>query len=163
MGSDIGVWIRECGSSQRVVRIFPDVIVRIRIELPHALTSAFSPEKGTYFDITAAVITLIITFLLTRGVKEAARANGIMVAIKIIVVLIFIGVGVFYVEPTNWQPFLPFGISGVTAGAATVFLLTSDLMRSPLRQKRSNGHNGICRSVLLRHWRSVRCSTLLFR
>lgn len=44
-----------------------------------------------------------------------------MVAIKIIVVLIFIGVGVFYVEPTNWQPFLPFGISGVTAGAATVF------------------------------------------
>ncbi|WFR60731.1 amino acid permease [Paenibacillus amylolyticus] len=100
---------------------FQTLLSGFGLELPHALTSAFSSEKGTYFDITAAVITLIITFLLTRGVKEAARANGIMVAIKIIVVLIFIGVGVFYVEPTNWQSFLPFGISGVTAGAATVF------------------------------------------
>ena len=100
---------------------FQTLLSGFGIELPHALTSAFNPEKGTYFDITAAVITLIITFLLTRGVKEAARANGIMVAIKIIVVLIFIGVGVFYVQPANWHPFLPFGFSGVTAGAATVF------------------------------------------
>ncbi|MGO4530231.1 amino acid permease [Paenibacillus sp. 2TAF8] len=100
---------------------FQTLLSGFGIELPHALTSAFNPDKGTYFDITAAVITLIITFLLTRGVKEAARANGIMVAIKIIVVLIFIGVGVFYVQPANWHPFLPFGFSGVTAGAATVF------------------------------------------
>ncbi|PYE49176.1 amino acid permease [Paenibacillus barcinonensis] len=100
---------------------FQTLLSGFGLELPHALTSAFNPEKGTYFDITAAVITLIITFLLTRGVKEAARANGIMVAIKIIVVLIFIGVGVFYVQPANWHPFLPFGFSGVTAGAATVF------------------------------------------
>ncbi|WP_426332880.1 amino acid permease [Paenibacillus silvae] len=100
---------------------FQTLLSGFGLELPHALTSAFNPEKGTYFDITAAVITLIITFLLTRGVKEAARANGIMVGIKIIVVLIFIGVGVFYVQPANWHPFLPFGFSGVTAGAATVF------------------------------------------
>ncbi|MGQ8871932.1 amino acid permease [Paenibacillus sp. TSA_86.1] len=100
---------------------FQTLLSGFGLELPHALTSAFNPETGTYFDITAAVITLIITFLLTRGVKEAARANGIMVAIKIIVVLIFIGVGVFYVQPANWHPFLPFGFSGVTAGAATVF------------------------------------------
>lgn len=100
---------------------FQTLLSGFGLELPHALTSAFNPDKGTYFDITAAVITLIITFLLTRGVKEAARANGIMVAIKIIVVFIFIGVGVFYVQPANWHPFLPFGFSGVTAGAATVF------------------------------------------
>lgn len=100
---------------------FQTLLSGFGLELPHAITSAFNPEKGTYFDITAAVITLIITFLLTRGVKEAARANGIMVGIKIIVVLIFIGVGVFYVQPANWHPFLPFGFSGVTAGAATVF------------------------------------------
>lgn len=100
---------------------FQSLLSGFGLQLPHSLSSAYNPEKGTYFDVTAAAITLLITFLLTRGVKEAARANGIMVAIKIIVVLIFIGVGVFYVQPSNWQPFLPFGISGVTAGAATVF------------------------------------------
>ncbi|TKJ92864.1 amino acid permease [Paenibacillus sp. CFBP13512] len=100
---------------------FQSLLSGFGLELPHALTSAFSPEKGTYFDVIASAITLIIAFLLTRGVKEAARANGIMVAVKLIVVLIFIGVGVFYVQPENWHPFLPFGMAGVTTGAATVF------------------------------------------
>lgn len=100
---------------------FQSLLSGFGIELPKALTSAFNPGNGTYFDITASIITLIIALLLTRGVKEATRANGIMVAIKLIVVLIFIGVGVFYVQPDNWTPFLPFGWSGVTAGAATVF------------------------------------------
>ncbi|MDO3410616.1 amino acid permease [Saccharibacillus sp. CPCC 101409] len=100
---------------------FQSLLSGIGIQLPHALTGAFNPDKGTYVDITAVLITLIIATLLTRGVKEATRANGIMVGIKLLVVLIFIGVGVFYVKPDNWHPFLPFGFGGVTAGAATVF------------------------------------------
>ncbi|MEW4369916.1 amino acid permease [Paenibacillus kandeliae] len=100
---------------------FQSLLAGFGVHLPTALTSAFNPEKGTYFDITASAITLIIALLLTRGIKEATRANGVMVAIKLIVVLIFIAVGVFYVQPANWTPFLPFGFSGVTAGAATVF------------------------------------------
>ncbi|GGJ05713.1 amino acid permease [Paenibacillus hunanensis] len=100
---------------------FQSLIAGFGIHLPTALTSAFNPAKGTYFDITASAITLLIALLLTRGVKEATRANGVMVAIKLIVVLVFIAVGVFYVQPSNWTPFLPFGWGGVTAGAATVF------------------------------------------
>ncbi|WP_411342484.1 amino acid permease [Paenibacillus sp. WLX1005] len=100
---------------------FQSLLAGFGVHLPTALTSAFNPAKGTYFDITASAITLIIALLLTRGIKEATRANGVMVAIKLVVVLIFIAVGVFYVQPTNWTPFLPFGFSGVTAGAATVF------------------------------------------
>ncbi|MCL9662682.1 amino acid permease [Paenibacillus hunanensis] len=100
---------------------FQSLIAGFGIHLPTALTSAFNPAKGTYFDITASAITLLIALLLTRGVKEATRANGVMVAIKLIVVIVFIAVGVFYVQPSNWTPFLPFGWGGVTAGAATVF------------------------------------------
>ena len=44
-----------------------------------------------------------------------------MVFIKVGVILLFIGVGVFYVEPANWQPFMPFGVNGVMSGAALVF------------------------------------------
>lgn len=100
---------------------FQSLLAGFGVHLPTVLTSAFNPAKGTYFDITASAITLIIALLLTRGIKEASRANGIMVGIKLVVVLIFIAVGVFYVQPANWTPFLPFGFSGVTAGAATVF------------------------------------------
>jgi len=100
---------------------FQNLLSGIGIHLPQALTSAFNPANGTYFDVTASIITLIIAFLLTRGVKEATRANGVMVAIKLVIVLIFIGIGVFYVQPDNWTPFLPFGWGGVAAGAATVF------------------------------------------
>ncbi|OWR27930.1 amino acid permease [Saccharibacillus sp. O23] len=100
---------------------FQSLLAGLGIHLPHVLTGAFNPEKGTYIDVTAVVITMIIALLLTRGIREASRANGIMVAIKLVVVLIFIGVGVFYVKPDNWHPFLPFGFQGVAAGAATVF------------------------------------------
>lgn len=44
-----------------------------------------------------------------------------MVLIKLGVVLLFIGVGIFYVKPTNWQPFMPFGVSGIFKGASLVF------------------------------------------
>lgn len=76
--------------------------------LPTFLTSAFDPSKGTIVDLPAVIIVLLVTLLLTRGVKESAKFNAIMVVIKVAVVLLFIAIGVWYVEPTNWQPFMPF-------------------------------------------------------
>lgn len=100
---------------------FQGLLSGFGINVPTAISSAYNPEAGTYIDIPAILIVLIITFLLTRGVKKSAKFNTIMVIIKVTVVLVFIAVGVWYVKPENWTPFMPFGFSGVTAGAATVF------------------------------------------
>lgn len=100
---------------------FQGLLSGFGIYLPTAISSAFSPEKGTYIDLPAIGIVAIITFLLSRGVRESSRVNNIMVIIKISVVLLFIVVGIWYVKPSNWTPFMPFGFSGVATGAAAVF------------------------------------------
>lgn len=92
------------------------------IHLPTAITSAFNPVKGTYVDIPAIFIALLITWIVSRGAKESTRLNTFMVYLKVAVILLFIGVGIFYVKPENWTPFLPFGMEGVMTGAAIAFL-----------------------------------------
>jgi hypothetical protein len=64
---------------------------------------------------------LVLTWMLSLGVRESARVNNVMVLIKMIVVLLFIVVGVNYVKPANWQPFMPFGAGSVMSAAALVF------------------------------------------
>lgn len=100
---------------------FQGLLAGFGIHFPTALTSAYDAEKGTIIDLPAILIVLVMTFLLTQGAKKSARFNTIMVFIKVAVVLLFIGVGVWYVKPENWTPFMPFGFSGVATGAATVF------------------------------------------
>ncbi|WP_026679527.1 amino acid permease [Fictibacillus gelatini] len=99
---------------------FQGLLSGFGIHFPTFLTSAFDPAKGTIIDLPAVLIVLLVTFILSRGVKESAKFNAIMVIIKIAVVLLFIAVGVWYVKPVNWAPFMPFGFSGVATGAAVV-------------------------------------------
>jgi APA family basic amino acid/polyamine antiporter len=84
-----------------------------------AAPSAATP--GTLVNLPAALIVLLIMVLLIVGVRESARFNAAMVAIKLAAVLFFIAVGASWVEPANWQPFAPYGTSGVMAAAAVVF------------------------------------------
>jgi len=100
---------------------FQGLLKGFGIELPKVISSAYNPSAGTYVDVPAILIVLVITFLLTQGVKKSSRMNNIMVLIKLAVVLLFIAVGAWYVKPVNWTPFMPFGFSGVATGAATVF------------------------------------------
>lgn len=97
------------------------LLAGFNISIPKAISGSFNPADGTYLNVPAIVIIFAIAFLLTLGIKESAKLNTIMVIIKVSVILLFIGVGIFYVEPTNWQPFMPFGMNGVMSGAALVF------------------------------------------
>jgi APA family basic amino acid/polyamine antiporter len=72
-------------------------------------------------NLLAVSITAFITWLLVIGVKESARFNDAIVVLKIVTLLFFIGVGVFYVRPAYWHPFFPGGWSGVWTGASLIF------------------------------------------
>ncbi len=83
-------------------------------------------------NLPAALICLMITLILLRGIKEAANTNLAMVVIKVGVVLFVIGAGSFFIDTDNWTPFIPmqslnshgdmaFGYTGIMAGAAYVF------------------------------------------
>jgi APA family basic amino acid/polyamine antiporter len=71
-------------------------------------------STGAYFDLPAILITFILTVVLVKGIKESASFNAVMVAIKLIIVLMVIGIGAFYINPANWHPFAPFGYTGVS-------------------------------------------------
>ncbi|MGI4843617.1 MAG: amino acid permease [Janthinobacterium lividum] len=102
---------------------FQSLLKGIGIVLPEALRAAPGAQPGvnTLFNLPAFLIMMCLTFLLSLGVRESARLNNIMVIIKTGVVILFIVVGVNYVKPDNWQPFMPFGAGSVLSAAALVF------------------------------------------
>jgi APA family basic amino acid/polyamine antiporter len=102
---------------------FQKLLAGFGIHLPVVLTAAPGTKEGvkTIMDLPALLIVLFITFLLARGITASKRLNNVMVIIKLAVVLLFIVVGIFYVKPANWTPFMPFGWSGVALAAASVF------------------------------------------
>jgi basic amino acid/polyamine antiporter, APA family len=63
----------------------------------------------TYFNLPGFVVVLLITWLLSVGINQTRRANDIMVGIKLAVIVLFIVCVVWYVKPSNWQPFSPYG------------------------------------------------------
>jgi APA family basic amino acid/polyamine antiporter len=99
---------------------FNNILKLCGIELPHWATHAPGSDGGIA-NIPAAMIVLLVTAILVIGVKESARATGMIVLIKLAVILFFIGVGAGGVDRTNWSPFMPFGFDGVGAAAAIVF------------------------------------------
>ncbi len=94
------------------------------IELPYWATNppqwAGGPE-GSIANFPAAIIVLLVTTILVIGIKESARAAGLIVLLKLAVVLFFIAVGAPAVNSDNWTPFMPNGFEGVRAAAAIIF------------------------------------------
>ena len=88
-----------------------------------AAPTLFGVEIG--INLPAFLIALVITAILTIGIKESAQFNALIVVVKVGVVLFVIGLGITYVNKGNWgsdwSSFAPFGISGIGAAAAYIF------------------------------------------
>ncbi len=88
-----------------------------------------SPFDGGIINVPAVFIVILMSLLLMRGTRESAFVNGIIVALKVTVVLIFIALGWQYIHPENYHPYVPantgtfgvFGFSGIIRAAAIVF------------------------------------------
>ena len=89
------------------------------IILPKAWTAV--PADGGILNVPAIMIVSFLTYLLVLGTRESARLNKILVFIKLGCVALFLFLATPHVNPQNWEPFLPFGLSGVATGAAIVF------------------------------------------
>ena len=96
-------------------------LASLGITLPKALTAGYNAKEGTYIDLIAALVVVFITVWVTQEAKKALRLNNLMVWVKFALIALFIVVGVFFIEPSNWKPYMPFGFSGVFDGAALVF------------------------------------------
>lgn len=98
---------------------FVDLLKSVGVVLPASFTQ--SVAGGGAFNAPAVFIALLVTWVVVRGSRESAGATKVIVAIKLLVVALFIVVGVFRVDPGNWVPFAPFGFPGIVQGAAIVF------------------------------------------
>ena len=72
-------------------------------------------------DIPALGIVVFITWICYIGIRESKMTNNIMVLLKIVILLLVISCGAFYIQPENWHPFAPNGIAGVLKGVSGVF------------------------------------------
>jgi APA family basic amino acid/polyamine antiporter len=76
---------------------------------------------GGFINLPAVIIIGLLTGVLILGAKESTRINAAIVIANIAVIVIFIVVGLKYINPANYTPFTPFGLAGVFQGAAMVF------------------------------------------
>ncbi|MEV8632093.1 amino acid permease [Streptosporangium sp. NPDC051023] len=91
------------------------------VQVPAWMLGAPGTGEGHRVDLFAALLCLLIAYLLNLGMKNAARFEMTVVGLKVAVVLLVIVVGFFHINTDNYTPFFPYGISGAFTGAATVF------------------------------------------
>jgi APA family basic amino acid/polyamine antiporter len=130
----VGATTVAIGWSGYVVNFLRGVGVNIPASLADA-PFAFDPKTGIWsrtgavLNLPAALIIALITYVLVRGIKESATFNSVIVFLKISIILIFVGAGIFFIKPALWTPFIPpnagqsgfFGFSGILRGAGIMF------------------------------------------
>jgi APA family basic amino acid/polyamine antiporter len=114
---------------------FNSLLGTLGVPLPDALANApLAYDKGALVttgalvNLPAVAIIAAISGLCYVGITQSAAVNSVIVAIKVTVILLFIAMGVQYINPDNWSPFIPpaegpgrFGWDGIVRGASIVF------------------------------------------
>jgi len=93
------------------------------------ITLANGAQAHGFLNVPAVFIVLLMSLVLIKGIRESAMLNAVLVALKLIVIFAFIGLGWAWMQPANHVPFVPpntgefghFGWSGVLRGAAVIF------------------------------------------
>ena len=140
------------------------------LHLPVELTAAYGTTPGvtTYFNLPGFVIVLIITWVLSIGINQTKRANDVMVLIKLAIIVLFIACAVWYVKPSNWQPFSPYGVYtfqpgstqpyGIVPAASIVFFSFIGFDAVSSAEETVNPNKTLPRGILL----SLAISTVLY-
>jgi APA family basic amino acid/polyamine antiporter len=110
-------------------RYFQEFLGVLGIHVPKLLSDTpvdFDPQvghlvaTGSIVDLPAILIAAVVAVVLVLGIRESAGLNAVMVAVKVAVVVFVIVVGALYVDPANWRPFAPYGMSGLSFFGKTV-------------------------------------------
>lgn len=115
------------------------LLEQFNIHIPYALSHAPFDEgpggpldivrTGAIINVPAMFIVAVVATICYVGIKQSSAFNAVIVTIKVTVVLLFIALGVNYINPSNWHPFIPpnegqfghFGLSGVVAASGVIF------------------------------------------
>lgn len=81
----------------------------------------YDPGWHFGFNWPAFIVVMLLTIVLVRGIRESADANNVMVCLKILAILLFVGFGIPLIHPTNWHPFNPNGWPGILTGGSIIF------------------------------------------
>jgi len=102
---------------------FQSVMAKFNLAFPAALAGPpiiYDTVAGRFvgtagvINLPAVLIVTLVTVVLVKGIQESASFNATMVFLKVAVVLFVIVAGAFYIDPQNWTPFAPYGMSGVS-------------------------------------------------
>ncbi len=119
--------------SAYVVSLLHDIGINLP---PYLVASPWQPVQlpngelvHGLINLPAVFIICVISLLLMIGIRESAGVNAVVVIIKVAVVLVFIGVGIWYVKGANYTPFIPentgrfgeYGWSGILRAAGVIF------------------------------------------
>ena len=108
-GVDLPLWLTT--SYRNVIQAYPERLGELPMLFGHRIA----------INLPGVVILGLITWVLAIGIKESSRVNNVMVVLKLVVLALFVGVGFFYIDTSNWRPFAPNGWAGIHQGAAIVF------------------------------------------